>query len=153
MGLIDFVRTAGGKIFGAGDAAAAPTTDEALLSKRAGALEAHVRSLGLPVDDLKIKVADDVAHVKGKVASQEIAEKVCLAVGNVTGIARVDSRLEVVSPTPEARFHTVAKGDTLSAIAKKFYGEAGQYMKIFKANEPLLKDPDEIYPGQVLRIP
>jgi nucleoid-associated protein YgaU len=47
----------------------------------------------------------------------------------------------------------VKSGDTLSAIAKQFYGDAGRYSAIFEANKPMLKDPDEIYPGQVLRIP
>jgi len=153
MGLLDFVRSAGEKLFGPDEAAAAPTTDEAVLTKRAGTLEAHVHKLGLPVDGLKIKVADDVAYVKGTVASQDVAEKIVLAVGNVTGIAKVESRLEVTSPTPEARYYTVVKGDTLSAISKKQYGDANQYPKIFEANKPMLKDPDRIYPGQVLRIP
>ena len=54
---------------------------------------------------------------------------------------------------PEAKFYTVNKGDTLSKIAKQFYGDANQYPKIFEANKPMLKNPDEIYPGQMLRIP
>ena len=153
MGLIDFVRAAGEKIFGTGEAAAAPTTDQAVLTKRSSSLEERVKSLGLAVDDLKIKVADDVAYVKGKVATQDIREKVILAVGNVAGIARVDDRLEVTTPQPEARYYTVVKGDTLSKIAKEQYGNANQYPKIFEANKPMLKDPDKIYPGQVLRIP
>ncbi len=44
-------------------------------------------------------------------------------------------------------------GDNLSKIAKEVYGDANQYPKIFEANKPMLKDPDEIFPGQVLRIP
>jgi nucleoid-associated protein YgaU len=47
----------------------------------------------------------------------------------------------------------VAKGDTLSKIAKEFYGNANAYMKIFEANKPMLTHPDKIYPGQNLRIP
>jgi nucleoid-associated protein YgaU len=54
---------------------------------------------------------------------------------------------------PEAQYHTVAKGDTLSAIAKKYYGDASKYPEIFEANKPMLKHPDKIYPGQSLRIP
>jgi nucleoid-associated protein YgaU len=50
-------------------------------------------------------------------------------------------------------FYTVQKGDTLSAIAKRHYGEANAYMAIFEANRPMLDHPDRIYPGQVLRIP
>jgi nucleoid-associated protein YgaU len=153
MGLIDFVRSAGEKLFGATEAAAASTKDETVLSKRATTLEEHVKRLGLPVDGLKIKVADDVAYVKGTVATQDVREKVVLAVGNVEGIARVEDRLEVTKPQPEARYYTVVKGDTLSKIAKAQYGDANKYPQIFEANKPMLKDPDKIYPGQVLRIP
>ena len=153
MGLMDFVRSAGEKIFGTSEAAAEPTKDEAVLSKRATSLEDHVRGLGLAVDGLKIKVADDVAYVKGTVPTQGDREKVLLAVGNVAGIAGVEDRLEVTNPEPESRFYTVAKGDTLSKIAKAEYGDANKYPQIFEANRPMLKHPDKIYPGQVLRIP
>lgn len=50
-------------------------------------------------------------------------------------------------------FYTVQKGDTLSAIAKRHYGDANAYPAIFEANRPMLEHPDRIYPGQVLRIP
>ena len=153
MGLIDFVRAAGEKIFGTSEAAASPTTDETVLSKRATALEAHVGKLGLPVEGLKIKVADDVAYVKGKVPTQAEREKIVLAVGNVAGIAKVEDRLEVTNPQPEARYYTVAKGDTLSKISKEMYGDPNKYPQIFEANKPMLTHPDKIYPGQVLRIP
>ena len=153
MGLIDFVRSAGAKLFGAGEAAAAPATDPAVQSKRATALEEHVRSLGLGVEDLKIKVADDLAVVKGRVATQADAEKVILAVGNTTGIGQVDDRLEVTNPEPPAVYYTVGAGDNLSKIAKSHYGEANKYPAIVEANKPMLKHPDKIYPGQVLRIP
>jgi nucleoid-associated protein YgaU len=59
----------------------------------------------------------------------------------------------VTNPQPEARYYTVVKGDTLSKIAKAQYGDANKYPQIFEANKPMLKDPDKIYPGQVLRIP
>jgi nucleoid-associated protein YgaU len=52
-----------------------------------------------------------------------------------------------------SKFYTVVKGDTLSKIAKEFYGDASKYPVIFEANTPMLKDPDLIYPGQVLRVP
>jgi len=153
MGLIDFVRAAGEKLFGTSEAAASPTTDETVLSKRATALEDHIGKLGLPVEGLKIKVADDVAYVKGKVPTQAEREKIVLAVGNVAGIAKVEDRLEVTNPQPEARYYTVAKGDTLSKISKEMYGDANKYPQIFEANKPMLSHPDKIYPGQVLRIP
>jgi nucleoid-associated protein YgaU len=49
--------------------------------------------------------------------------------------------------------YTVAKGDTLSKIAKQFYGDAKQWKKIFEANSDSIKNPDLIHPGQVLKIP
>ena len=52
-----------------------------------------------------------------------------------------------------SRTYTVVKGDTLSKISKEMYGDANKYNTIFEANKPMLKDPDKIYPGQVLRIP
>ena len=51
------------------------------------------------------------------------------------------------------RTYTVAAGDSLSKIAKTFYGNASQYMKIFEANKDKLSDPDKIKPGQELVIP
>jgi nucleoid-associated protein YgaU len=49
--------------------------------------------------------------------------------------------------------YTVRSGDTLSKIAKEYYGSANKYMVIFEANKPMLTDPDRIYSGQLLRIP
>jgi nucleoid-associated protein YgaU len=57
------------------------------------------------------------------------------------------------APAPASVFYTVKKGDNLSTIAKEQYGNASKYMVIFEANKPMLKDPDKIYVGQVLRIP
>lgn len=54
---------------------------------------------------------------------------------------------------PKEQTYTVVKGDTLSKIAKEYYGNANEYMKIFNANKDQLKDPDKIQVGQVLRIP
>jgi len=47
----------------------------------------------------------------------------------------------------------VEKGETLSKIAKKYYGDPNLYMKIFEANKDVLKNPDLIKIGQKLRIP
>lgn len=55
--------------------------------------------------------------------------------------------------TAAQQTYTVQRGDTLSAIAKKFYGNANEYHRIFEANRDQLKDPDKIMPGQVLKIP
>ena len=52
-----------------------------------------------------------------------------------------------------ARTYTVVSGDSLSKIAKREYGDASQWRKIFDANTDTIEDPDLIHPGQVLRIP
>lgn len=158
MGLFDFVKEAGAKVFGKDEPEPAPqvrNVDPATLEKmkRNKALQNLVATLGLEVEDLRVEVNGDTAVVHGKVDNQAEREKVVLAVGNVVGIARVDDRLEAVKVEPEAQMHTVVSGDTLSKIARKYYGDAGKYPVIFEANKPMLKDPDKIYPGQVLRIP
>ncbi len=51
------------------------------------------------------------------------------------------------------QWYEVKKGDTLSKIAKQFYGDASLYTKIFEANQDQLKNPDLIQIGQKLRIP
>jgi len=141
MGIFDF-------IFGSGDKVKAESDAE-----RSAKLENHVRQLGLEVEQLKVDVKGDTATVHGKVDSQMDREKVILAVGNTQGIAKVDDRIDVVKKEPEAKFYTVKSGDSLSKIAKEYYGDAMKYPTIFEANKPMLKDPDKIYPGQVLRIP
>lgn len=55
-------------------------------------------------------------------------------------------------PPPEQTY-TVVSGDSLSKIAKKFYGNANEWRRIFDANKDILKDPDLIHPGQTLKIP
>jgi len=158
MGLFDFVKDAGEKIFGKKDPQVAPQVrdvDPAKLEmmKRNKALQNLLAELGLQVENLRIDVDGSTATGSGLVDDQAEREKVVLAVGNVAGIARVDDRLETKKKAPEAQMHTVVAGDTLSKIAKKYYGNAGKYPVIFEANKPMLKDPDKIYPGQVLRIP
>lgn len=144
MGLVDFVMNAGAKLFGGGG----PSPEE-----KAAVIQNSIVKLGLEVENLKIEVKDDVAIISGKTTSQEIREKAVLAAGNIEGIARVDDRIDVEKPEPEAKYYTVVKGDSLSKIAKEVYGDPMKYPAIFEANKPMLKDPDLIYPGQVLRIP
>ena len=148
MGIFDFVKSAGAKL------QKDDGPDEAFLERRKGnELMQHVIALGFEVDKFRVDFDDGVATVKGKVSDQSIREKVVLAVGNPQGVAKVDDRLEVVEPAPEATMYTVKSGDTLGKIAKEHYGNAAKYPVIFEANRPLLSDPNKIYPGQVLRIP
>ena len=145
------MKNAGSKLFGGND-------DKEVKKEN---LIKHVRSLGLPVDNLNISVDDDVVRVSGKVDSVAHAEKIALALGNVEGVSKVDNNLEVeqkeaATPkpaAPKARFYQVESGDSLSKIAKQYYGDPMKYNQIFEANKPMLSDPDKIYPGQMLRIP
>ncbi|ADQ17013.1 peptidoglycan-binding protein LysM [Leadbetterella byssophila] len=147
MGLISFFKGVGEKVFGKSE------KEEAAPELKASALLAHVQNLGLPFRKLTVKVSGDTVTLEGETESQQDSEKIALAVGNVEGVAVVDNNIVVVTPEPEAKFHTVVKGDTLSKIAKEFYGDAMKYPVIFEANRPMLTHPDKIYPGQVLRIP
>jgi len=58
-----------------------------------------------------------------------------------------------VDDDPYAQYYVVQKGDSLSKIAKEFYGDMALYPKIFEANRDILDDPNKIKPGQRLRIP
>jgi nucleoid-associated protein YgaU len=143
MGIFNFVKTAGAKIasmLGAG--------------KEDTALAEHVRKHNLGGKDLKVERNNGTVTVTGSVATHEEREKIVIALGNVAGVEKVDDRITVTGVDMAAsEFYTVQKGDTLSAISKRFYGNAGLYMRIFEANKPLLSHPDKIYPGQALRIP
>ena len=65
----------------------------------------------------------------------------------------VESGSSSTAPSPAGRSYTVQKGDSLSKIAKREYGDAQQWRKIYEANRDLIPNPDLIYPGQVFRIP
>ncbi len=152
MGIFSFIKDAGEKLFGSHEKAPEKSPEEINFEKAQKLME-YIRSQELPVEKLNIVIVEDRALVFGEVPDQATKEKIILVVGNTEGIAEVDDRMDVIKPEPEAQFYTVQKGDTLSKIAKEFYGDAMKYPVIFEANKPMLKDPDLIYPGQVLRIP
>ncbi len=152
MGLFSFIKDAGAKLFGKKHEEDTRSIEEINFEK-AQKLQAEIMGFGLPVEGLNIVIDGDRAFVFGTAANQEVKEKIILTVGNTEGIAEVDDKIDVPTPEPEARFYTVQKGDYLSKIAKEMYGDASKYNVIFEANKPMLKDPDLIYPGQVLRVP
>lgn len=167
MGVFDFVKNAGAKIFGKeeevellSEAEVAEIRDAALAelqaeneAKMASRLTNVVWDFGIGIEDMNINVSGDMATISGVVQSQMDLEKIVLLIGNHEGIASVDCLIEVNEPEPEATFYTVVRGDSLSKIAKAHYGNASKYPAIFEANKPMLSDPNKIYPGQVLRIP
>ena len=152
MGIFDFAGNVGAKLLGKDEEGAAVDAHNRNLIF-GNKLLRHVMAMGLTVTDLKIAFADGTATVTGQAKDQATRERVVLAIGNTEGVARVNDQMTVAAPAPEARMYTVKKGDSLSKIAKEAYGDAQKYPVIFEANQPMLKDPNLIYPGQVLRIP
>ncbi len=160
MGLFDFVKGIGKKNTAAPVPQPTPQTAPATLvepsaQEVANKLLGLIQSLGFSVEGLSVTYngSKDLATIKGEVKSQADREKIILVVGNVDHVAQVDDQMTVAEPAPASQFYTVKAGDSLSKIAQKFYGDTAQYQKIFQANQPMLKDPDEIFPGQALRIP
>ncbi|MCC6204138.1 MAG: peptidoglycan-binding protein LysM [Hyphomicrobiales bacterium] len=168
MGMFDFVKNVGKKLGFGDDEEVAPKAEE---------LKKELDSHKLGTDNVEVVVKGDTAVLKGVVKDQSIFEKAVIAVGNTLGISKVEAEeLKIVAPestmkldagvdmnalvaaaTParEPVFYTVKKGDNLWKIAEAHYGK-GKGAKnniIFEANKPMLKSPDKIYPGQVLRIP
>lgn len=173
MGIIDFVKNAGDKIFNPGE------------GRRELAVEKHLKKYG--ISGIKVEVDDHKAILSGSVQDSATREKAVLIAGNIDGIENVEDRIQVTNPTAaptrtadfggvtssasttgtpvtaatsadagtqwSSRTYTVKSGDSLSKIAKEMYGDASKYTQIFEANKPMLADPDKIYPGQVLRVP
>jgi len=153
MGLFDFIP-------GVGDEAADKTVDtvtvppERIDELRQQRITESITALEIEGEQVTVSVNGEVVVLTGEAPSQEALEKMVLCAGNQYGIAQVDCQIEVDAPeAPEATFYTVQSGDTLGKIAADHYGSAGKYMVIFKANQPMLSDPNKIYPGQSLRIP
>ena len=159
MGLFDFLKSAGAKALTKKNAKTIKTPEtikleeEILKKQKLVLLKGIVDSLGIKVANLSLDLNGEKVTVYGQTKTQSEKEKVILAIGNVSGISKVDDRISVTNPEPEAQFYTVKRGDSLSKISKKYYGDAKKYKVIFEANKPMLKDPNLIYPGQVLRIP
>jgi nucleoid-associated protein YgaU len=145
MGFFDFLRGSGKQV-----------------ELKPETLKAEISEIGYNANAYEVLVDEGKVTVRGMAGSQEEREKVILALGNVEGVEKVEDQIAIQAvatlpganpPQVESRFHTVQPGDTLSKIAREVYGDANAYMTIFTANNPMLKDPDKIYLGQVLRIP
>lgn len=164
MSLISFIKEAGEKLFGKGEAKAAQEAAEReataanleRLNRTAGdAIATYIGAMNLKVDGLEVGFdgATGTVTVAGVAADQATKEKVVLCCGNVEKVAAVNDMMTVAAPADASQYYTVVKGDNLSKIAKQFYGDPNRYPKIFEANKPMLTHPDKIYPGQLLRIP
>ena len=153
MGLLSFIKEAGEKLFGGSSAQAATPTPDAEQAA-AAAIKTYIETQNLGLSNLEVtySAAKGAVTLAGNAPSQEASEKASLAAGNVANVTQVDNKLVAPAADP-AQYHDVVKGDTLSAISKKYYGDANKYNVIFEANKPMLTNPDKIYPGQKLRIP
>ena len=141
MGLLSFAKGIGKKLFN-NEAEAAENITKYIQEDNPG------------VDNLQVTVKDGVASISGEAKSAEALEKAVLMAGNVKGVSEVRSD-DVTAPaaTEKIEYYEIVSGDTLSAVAQKYYGKASAYMRIFEANREVIKDPDKIYPGQKIRIP
>ncbi len=150
MSSFDFISDAGKNILGKED------DDKAVKEEIESSFD------GLPVDGLTVTVEGDTITLAGIAQDYDTREKVILIAGNIEGIAQVNADQlitmeqiseENVREIPEEIFYTIEKGDTLWAIATKFYDDGSKYTHIVDANIEVIKNPDLIYPGQTIRIP
>jgi nucleoid-associated protein YgaU len=141
MGLFDFAKDIGKKLFG-NDAEAGEK------------IKAEIEQDNPGITGLTVSYDKGVVSLTGEAESPEAMEKAVLMAGNVKGVEEVKvDQLTAPPQTAEVDFYVIEKGDTLSAIAKRFYGDANAYPRIFEANREVIKDANLIYPGQKIRIP
>ena len=146
MGLFDFVKDVGRQIFDT-DAEAADNIKNHL----------EVKTHGL--SNLDVKFDDGVVTLCGDCKNDAVRDQAILIAGNIQGVEKViadDLKAPppaLEEPQPKVEVYEIVSGDTLGAIAKRYYGKASAYMKIFEANRDIIDDPNKIYPGQKIRIP
>lgn len=141
MGLFDFVKGVGQKLFNNDDEAAEK-------------LKQHIEADNPGVRDIQVEYQDGVASLSGSADTPEAMEKAVLLAGNVKGVGEVKAdNLKAPVATGKVEYYVIQSGDTLSGLAKKYYVNAMAYNRIFEANREVIKDPDKIYVGQKIRIP
>lgn len=141
MGLFDFVKEIGRKLF---------KREEEAAEK----IKKHIEETNPGIDGLQVEFKNGVVSISGQATSAEAMEKAVLMAGNVQGVSEVNiDKLQAPPVQAKVEYYIIKKGDTLSAIAKQFYGKANDYPKIFEANREVIKDANLIFPGQKIRIP
>lgn len=147
-----------------------PNTDqrfEQLKAKYASVLHLIEQSNGVSLKNLHVQ--NDKLFIKGTVPSEQMKNRIWDQIklvdpsfSDLTAdlVSEPGSDTHAASPSasggaqkPGGQTYTVKSGDSLSKIAKHFYGNADDYMAIFNANRDQLSDPNLIQPGQVLTIP
>jgi len=149
MGLFDFAKNIGNKLFNNEDEAAEKITS-------------HIMDNNPGINDLIVAYKEGSVTLFGETDKVEAAQKVVLIAGNVENVSEVIPKIsiteidsDVVSALEPSNveYYIIQSGDSLSKIAKKYYKNAMEYPRIFEANKEVIKDPDLIYPGQKIRIP
>jgi nucleoid-associated protein YgaU len=144
MGLFDFVKDIGKKLF----------PPQAKPEDAAAKIRQEIETAGLGIVGLEVAYAEGKCTLAGECPSAEAMQKAVLIAGNVQGVSEVNiSGLKVPPPKEKVDYYIIVKGDTLSKIAKQYYGDANKYPRIFDANREVIKDANLIYPGQKIRIP
>ncbi|SFV59861.1 hypothetical protein MNB_SV-14-475 [hydrothermal vent metagenome] len=150
MAVFDFEADAGKSLLGKGD--------DSLAIKE----EIESSFAELPIDGLVVHVQNGVVSLAGVAKDYSVREKAILIAGNVKGISQVDANQLITNEQiseennreiPEEIFYTIEKGDSLWAIATKYYDDGSKYPHIIDANIEVIKNADLIYPGQTIRIP
>ena len=108
----------------------------------------------LGIKDGKVTVEDGILKVKGQAANQYEKNILWDLIKEIGGEQPSDIKANItVADTSVYAVHTVKSGESLSKIAKHYYGDPMKYKEIYAANTNILKNPDLIHPGQVLTIP
>jgi nucleoid-associated protein YgaU len=142
MGLFGFIKDVGANLFGKGKKEEEAITE--LLNK----------DLTGKIQNLNVAFKNGVVSLSGSCDTHATKEKAVLLAGNIKGVESVnDESLTAPEPEETTELYTIKSGDTLSKIAKMYYGSGSKYPVIFEANREVIKNPDLIYPGQVVRIP
>lgn len=140
-GLFDFVKTIGRKLFSDGEPDPAAKIKEEIEKANPG------------VSDLSVKFDGGKVEIGGT-GSAAALQKAVLIAGNTMGVGEVHvAGTSAGSVDDGTQYYIIKSGDTLSAIAKQFYGDANKYPAIFEANREVIKDANLIFPGQKIRIP
>lgn len=161
MGLFSFIKEAGKKIFKSHEEEiqSNPTVQaDVIAANQKASVKQYIESVGIHVTNFDFSLdGQGKLTLTGNCATQADYEKIALTAGNIAGVETVDNQLVITDttaePVKESTYYTVAKGDSLWKIAETNYQDGSKYKIIFEANIPMIKDEDEIYPGQVLRIP
>jgi nucleoid-associated protein YgaU len=131
----------------------------------------EMKAMNLGVRNLGAQVQGKVVTLTGEAPSRDVASMAMQKLDEMVSPDNIINTIKVDKPAPEPepeplvdpetdedeppteRYHMVSAGDTLGHIAQKYYGKAGDYMKIFEANRNILDDPNLIKVGQKLKIP